>query len=385
MLLHAAALLSILISSCGGDVDNSHSHSSPVFVSETEDVDTLERLDLPQIQESGVMMAGTLYGEDTYYEYHGRYTGLQYETGLAFARWLGVRLKVEVSADTASLMDRLNKGEIDMVLLETPKWTVREDAPLLGQSLEQWWKSSRRDSVITAMNSVRRTVKRKARPVMKDHRHGIISQYDHLFRRYSSTMRWDWRLLAAQCYQESCFDPAARSWAGAMGLMQIMPSTAEHLGLAPDDVWDAETNISAACAYLAEIQKSFADIKDRRQRILFTLASYNGGVRHIRDAMSLARKYGVDERRWEEVEPYVEKLSEPRYYRDPVVGYGYMRGRETSAYVRQIKERWQGYCGHARPFVGTVQPSPSKRNVSADGFQSIVKSASEWVPDTILK
>ncbi len=378
---YMVALTLVLLSACAGETEKTA--SAPVFVCEGVDTDTPEKTDLPQMLESGVVVAGTLYGEDTYYEYHGRYTGLQYETALGFARELGVRLRVEVSADTASLMDKLDKGEIDIVLLETPVWAVRKDAPLLSQALERWWKPSHTDSIRAAMDrGSRNTVKRKARPVMKDHKHGIISQYDHLFRRYSSVMRWDWRLLAAQCYQESCFDPRAHSWAGARGLMQIMPSTAEHLGLRADDVWDAETNISAACSYLKELQESFSDIRNARQRILFTLAAYNGGIFHIRDAMALARKYGADEQCWERVEPYVKGLSEPHYYRDPVVSNGYMRGGETSSYVRQIEERWQSYRSHARPYGGSVQPSPSKHSVKDDVFRSKVKSASEWVSDT---
>ncbi len=369
------------LSACVAETEKSV--SAPVFVREGARTDTLEKTDLPQMLESGVMVAGTLYGEDTYYEYHGRHTGLQYEAALAFARGLGVRLMVEVSADTASLVAKLDKGEIDMALSGASVWAVRKDAPLLRQALEQWWKPSRADSIRAAMaRGSRNMVKRKARPVMKDHKHGIISQYDHLFRRYASVVRWDWRLLAAQCYQESCFDPRAHSWAGARGLMQIMPSTAGHLGLRADDVWDAETNIYAACRYLKELQQSFSDIRDARQRILFTLAAYNGGALHIRDAMALARKHGADGQRWESVEPYVRRLSEPRYYTDPVVGNGYMRGGETSSYVRQIDERWQSYRSHARPYGGSVQPSPSKQSVKGDVFRSKVKSASEWVPDT---
>jgi membrane-bound lytic murein transglycosylase F len=174
---------------------------------------------------------------------------------------------------------------------------------------------------------------------------GIISRYDGLFRRYAPTIRWDWRLLAAQCYQESTFDPQARSWAGACGLMQIMPGTADHLGLARADLFHPEKNIEAAVRYLGELESNFSDIPQRSERTKFVLAAYNGGHYHIRDAMALARRDGRNALVWSEVEPYVLGLSQPAYYNDPVVKNGYMRGSETVDYVRKIHERWNGYRG----------------------------------------
>ena len=115
----------------------------------------------------------------------------------------------------------------------------------------------------------------------------------------------DWRLMAAQCYQESCFDPNAKSWAGACGLMQIMPSTAAHLGLPMSAIHDAEANVAAAARYMAELQGHFSDVGDPAQRALFALAAYNGGFHHIRDAMALTRKHGGNPQNWGHVREYV--------------------------------------------------------------------------------
>jgi membrane-bound lytic murein transglycosylase F len=162
--------------------------------------------------------------------------------------------------------------------------------------------------------------------------------------------------MAAQCYQESTFDPQARSWAGACGLMQIMPATADHLGLARADIYDPEKNIAAAARLLGELEQSFSDIRDRNERFKFVLASYNGGGFHIRDAMRLAEKNERNPQRWADVEPYVLGLAKPEYYNDPVVHSGYMRGSETVDYVRKIHERWNNYRG-----VKTIHsvPAPS--------------------------
>ena len=180
---------------------------------------------------------------------------------------------------------------------------------------------------------------------MRDRSAGVISRYDRLFMTYSRTIRWDWRLMAAQCYQESTFDPEARSWAGALGLMQIMPSTAQQLGLPMEKIHDPESNIAAAARYLGQLEAKFSDIPSRYERQNFALACYNGGYHHIRDAMALAARDGLNSKSWNVVSRYVLMLSQPRYYRDPIVKYGYMRGSETVDYVYRIRQRWQGYSG----------------------------------------
>jgi len=148
--------------------------------------------------------------------------------------------------------------------------------------------------------------------------------------------------------------------------MQIMPSTADHIGLSRTQIFHPEENIAAAVRYIAELQQTFADIPERSERTKFVLAAYNGGALHIRDAMALARKYGHHPARWHEVEPFVLGLSQPEYYNDPVVKNGYMRGSETVDYVRRIHERWNGYRGiktthHASGPSGTPQKAKRER------------------------
>ena len=154
--------------------------------------------------------------------------------------------------------------------------------------------------------------------------------------------------MAAQCYQESTFDTNARSWAGACGLMQIIPSTADHLGIPRNMLFDPEQNIAGAAKYIRELTAKFRDVPNPLDRACFVLASYNGGFFHIRDAMALARKYGKDAHRWTDVQEFILHLTTPAYYRDPVVKYGYMRGTETTAYVNRIMDRWAQYRGFAK-------------------------------------
>ena len=307
-----------------------------------------EDFDLAEIQGAGELIVGTVSGPLTCYDYRGQKLGLQYLLCQQLASHLGVSLRIDLCRDSAEIAAKLQAGDIDIAAWPTPgSLTVNAEKPVLDQELKGWYT----DSLLAeakkeeAFRLSSRSVKRRVFSPMLDRQGGIISKYDQWFVQYSRNIRWDWRLLAAQCYQESTFDPKATSWAGAKGLMQIMPGTADHLGLARADMYDPEKNISAAVSYLGELERTFSDIPSRQERTKFVLAAYNGGHFHIRDAMALAQKNGRDPRRWTDVEPYVLGLAQPEYYNDPVVKHGYMRGSETVDYVRKIHERWNGYRG----------------------------------------
>ena len=366
----------VLFSACSGRKSSPAEEQRSLF---GESADTLQFYDLHEIQSSGTIIAGTLSGPDTYYEYHGKEMGVQFELAEAFAGSIGVRLQMEISPDTASLLQKLERGDIDFIAIEMPEWKTRKDETLLRAAIAEWWDPERVRQIKDSEHKPTYTVRRRMRPVMQDAAHGIISAYDDLFRRYSSAAGWDWRLLAAQCYQESGFDPQAVSSMGAMGLMQLMPATADALGVPEDKRFDPEHNISAAARYIRKVSQSFADIQDGEERIRFTLAAYNGGAGHVQDAQLLARKAGKNPHLWQDVAPFILLLSEPRYYRDPDVLYGYMRGSETEAYVRLVMERWSQYRGSARSFSHGSTPAPAKRSLQDGEYKSQVKTAEEMV------
>ncbi len=346
--------------------------------------------DLDRIQSGGEMIMLTLSGPDTYYDYHGRHLGTHYMLCQRFADMLGVSLRVDVCRDTAEMFRKLAAGDGDVIACPLPKalyngdggespataliycgvatdslrrqWAVSADKPLLADALDKWYKPEflaevlREESHLMGEGRVRRRV----HAPMLDRKAGVISRYDGLFMTYCQQIRWDWRLMAAQCYQESTFDPNARSWAGACGLMQIMPATADYLHLPMNRIYDPESNIAAAARYIGELEGKLKDISDRSERINFILACYNGGYLHIRDAMALAARDGRDAHRWSDVAQYVLKLSEPRYYRDPLVKYGYMRGSETVDYVARIRNRWKSYEGVKGGHAGFSGMTPRK-------------------------
>lgn len=177
---------------------------------------------------------------------------------------------------------------------------------------------------------------------------GVISPYDDLFKKYAPEIGWDWRLLAAISLQESRFNPNAKSWAGARGLMQIMPKIGRYYGVDVKQLNDPETAVKTAVKLLGDIDRQLRDkIPDDRERIKFILACYNGGIGHVSDARALAEKYGYDPMVWNDnVERAVLMKSDRRYYNDPVVKYGYMRGRETSGYVDHIMGYYDTFRVH---------------------------------------
>ncbi|MBR2239121.1 MAG: transglycosylase SLT domain-containing protein [Prevotella sp.] len=323
---------------------------SPVWGTQTVD----EGFDLPTIQKAGELIALTLSGPDTYYDYQGRHLGVHYLMCEKFASSLGVRLRIEVCRDTAELLSRLADGDGDIIALRMKNdslsagWQVGAGKPLLEQALQEWYhptlfaETQAKERQLLSLKKVKRRV---YAPMLSK---SVISHYDAHFKHYGRRIGWDWRLLAAQCYQESTFDPEARSWAGARGLMQIMPATADHLGLPRDQLNNPERSIEAATRYLKELEEQFADIHDRTERQNMVLASYNGGIHHIHDAMRLCQHDGRNPHRWADVQQYVLRLSEPRYYQDTLVHHGYMRGQETAEYVDRIRERYKKYRISAR-------------------------------------
>jgi len=172
---------------------------------------------------------------------------------------------------------------------------------------------------------------------------GKISKYDDLIQEYAETSEIDWRLIAALIHQESRFDPKAKSWAGASGLMQLMPKTAAQYGC--KNLFDPEANLKAGMKHFNWLENYWGDkIKDDSQRLKFILASYNVGHGHVQDAMKLAEKYGKNPKVWDDnVDEYILKKSDPEYYKDPVVKYGYCRGKEPFKYVRTVASRYKHY------------------------------------------
>jgi membrane-bound lytic murein transglycosylase F len=172
---------------------------------------------------------------------------------------------------------------------------------------------------------------------------GKVSPYDNQIKSLSDSIRWDWRLLASLIYQESRFKPDVVSGQGAVGLMQVLPSTGRLFGI--DVKKSPENNMMAGVLYIRYLQEFFKErIPDENERIKFVIAAYNAGEGNIIDAMNLAEKHGKNPLIWDNnVAYFLLKKTEPEFYNDPVVKMGYCRGYEPVNFVSEILERYGDY------------------------------------------
>lgn len=180
-----------------------------------------------------------------------------------------------------------------------------------------------------------------------------LSPFDELAKKYALKHNLDWRLVVAQMWQESNFDPKAESQVGAQGLLQVMPRTAQEMGF-DGPLFDPDDSVHAGTKYLDWVRDRFEDELPADEKLWFSLAAYNAGIGHLRDARALAKKLGLDPDKWfDNVEIAMLKLSEPRYFEK--ARYGYARGAEPVQYVKNISNLYRAYTGVAS---GDISANP---------------------------
>lgn len=254
---------------------------------------------------------------------------------------------------TDNIIARVNATYYDNLDVETilslPQqiaWAVRHTSPELKAAIDNWLAQVKKEATFMVIynryfNSPRTTVIR----LTSDYSSlggNKISVYDELIREGADELGWDWRLLASVVYQESRFNPSGESWAGAKGLMQLMPETAKRFGVT--DPTNPQQSLRGGVRFLKYLDKYWAkSIPDHDERLKFVLASYNAGLTHIIDARRLAEKYGENSTSWDVVESYLLKKSDPVYYRDPVVMAGYCKCEEPVNYIKAILNRYEEY------------------------------------------
>jgi len=158
-----------------------------------------------------------------------------------------------------------------------------------------------------------------------------LSRYSPFIKAAAKKYGFDWRLIAAQIYQESHLNPKAKSRAGAGGLMQLLPRTARSLGV--NDIYNPVENINGGVRYLKKLYGLFGKA-DPNNRLLIALAAYNAGRGHVQDARNLAVKKNLDPNSWESLALTLPLLRYRKYYKN--AKYGYCRGTEPVTYIKQI-------------------------------------------------
>lgn len=157
-----------------------------------------------------------------------------------------------------------------------------------------------------------------------------LPKYQSMIQSAAEANGFDWRLIAAQIYQESHFNPRARSHAGAYGLMQLTKNTARHYGV--QNIYDPEENIQAGVRQLKSLYDYFHEA-DGMDRMCLALAAYNIGQGHLLDARRLAVRQKLDPNKWSSVSQTLPLLRQSKYHKQSI--HGFCRGDEPLVYVKQ--------------------------------------------------
>src|SRR5205823_9304207 len=157
---------------------------------------------------------------------------------------------------------------------QSVSWAVRKNSPELQAALNTWIEEKKNTPLFDRLYQKyfidrRRYLERITSEYLTSTT-GKLSEYDALIKQYAVELNWDWRLLASQMFQESRFKPAARSWAGATGLLQLMPATARQFGVT--NAVDPADNVQGAVKFLKWLQEFWAKrVPDENERLKFIL------------------------------------------------------------------------------------------------------------------
>jgi len=329
------------------------------------------RMQPPQLVEKKLIRDTTqLIGKTVYVQ-----RGSSYKERIdEISKNLGGRIKIiedSASAETESLIRKVATGEIrytisdqtiaminssyysnidiNTVLSESQPiaWGIRKNSPLLLEAVDDWIAQVKRNGTFKVIYDKYFNNSRSLQARITSDYSSLagkkLSPFDDQLKKGAAEIGWDWRLIAAIVYQESNFNPNVESWAGAIGLMQIMPETGVYFGI--ENLHDPAQNIKAGIRFLKFLDKQWAkSVTDSLERIKFVLASYNVGLSHVIDAQKLTKKYGGDASKWDgNVRDFLLKKSDPEFYRDPVVVVGYCRCIGPVNYVADVLQRYEEY------------------------------------------
>jgi len=159
-----------------------------------------------------------------------------------------------------------------------------------------------------------------------------LPRYREYFMQASAKYDLPWTLLAAISYQESHWNPNAKSFTGVRGLMMLTKKTAKLLGV--KNRINPKESIFGGAKHFNSMTKLVPKEVEGENRLKFALAAYNIGMGHIYDAQLLAKKFGFNPNIWSDLKKVLPLLAQKKYYR--TLKYGYARGEEPVNYVEAI-------------------------------------------------
>jgi membrane-bound lytic murein transglycosylase MltF len=236
-------------------------------------------------------------------------------------------LKAEETLETEDILEMVNSGAVPITVSDSHlasiwsgvledirvhdtlvvrqsgeiAWAVRKGNPGLKESLDTFLRTRRKGTRLGNIYFTRYFENNRwiRNPVSED----MLRKSEKLrglFQKYAERYGFDWTLIAAVAFQESRLNNKKRSPAGAVGIMQVRPSTAGDKNVGIDNVHELENNVHAGVKYLAFLRDRYFSDEALREsdRVRLTLAAYNAGPAKIRRARSEAEKMGLDPGRW---------------------------------------------------------------------------------------
>ncbi len=285
--------------------------------------------------------------------------------------------EVAGSVTVEELIEMVSKGEIDYTIADKHvarinqayypnlntsvavsleqevAWAVRKESADLLIAIDQWLNEFKKTTkfrlIYLKYFGNTKLYKNRLEGELFVSKSGMLSPFDEIIKRESKRIGWDWRLLTSLIYQESQFKNDVSSWAGAQGVMQLMPETAREYGV--DSTASIEGNIKAGVSYIKWLDDQFMDkVSVDAERQKFVLAAYNVGLGHVFDAIRLATKYEKNPVLWiNNVDSMLLNKSKPLFYKDDLAYYGYCRGKEPFNYVKEIMKRYEHYVNMTEP------------------------------------
>jgi membrane-bound lytic murein transglycosylase F len=277
-------------------------------------------------------------------------------------RGLAPEAKIQITTSAAPniLFKQMNRKELDCVIAENLEgefyaryyhdvekvtsltenyslsWLVRPELTDLNRLLQAWFQKASRDDEIMRVHD------RYKLYLSELDRHDVLyflkqtrralPDFEREFRSAGREHNLPWQLIAAVSYQESQWDSEAVSYTGVRGLMQLTQDTADHLGV--EDRTDPFQSIWGGAKYLRYLLNKTPRYLNFKDRLFLTLAAYNMGYGHLRDAQKLVEKQGKNPYSWRHLREVLPLLEEPSYQAE--LEYGFARGKETIEFVERV-------------------------------------------------
>jgi membrane-bound lytic murein transglycosylase F len=185
----------------------------------------------------------------------------------------------------------------------------------------------------------------------------ILPKYEDIFKNAGKKYNIPWIILAAQSYQESHWNPRAKSFTGVRGMMMLTNDTAKLLGV--KNRLSAKQSIYGGAKYIDMLRKEFPKNLEGKNLWAFTLAAYNVGLGHIHDAQSLTMQLNKNPYSWNDLKTVLPLLSEKKYYKN--LKYGYARGNEPVHYVDAIQHYYDILVKHELEKVAQENSNGAKK------------------------